>query len=263
MAQLFLIHTLDDPAAATAGAALAAVGYAIWTPPNAFDPQSISYARAVETGIQRSAAVVLVWSVSAAQSADVERRLLYAQQLLKPIAVLRTDAAALPPTLVDAPAVDMDDGHPAELLLPHLPPPEDDDLLLALLTGTIRERKEGIRQAAEAIARGERRDELTAQLADMARNDLMPGVQEAAQRVVDSQTTAPTSASDAHHIFKVRCAKGHFTYFDKRNVCVPDGTIPRARVERAGQALDQLLLTCGTPGCGDQVTVRVSCEGYR
>jgi hypothetical protein len=67
----------------------------------------------------------------------------------------------------------------------------------------------------------------------------------------------PESAREAAHIFGALCAKGHITYFDKRKVCSHQGTVVRRN------QLDVLRLRCGTPGCGEWLTVEVDCEGYR
>jgi hypothetical protein len=67
----------------------------------------------------------------------------------------------------------------------------------------------------------------------------------------------PESAREAAHIFGAPCAKGHITYFDKREVCSHQGTVVRRN------QLDVLRLRCGTPGCGEWLTVEVDCEGYR
>lgn len=64
---------------------------------------------------------------------------------------------------------------------------------------------------------------------------------------------------EAQHIFGVRCPDGHVSYFDKREVCRPQGLIKRTI--RDGKELDELLLACST--CNKPVVVEVDCEGYR
>ncbi|MBP1466202.1 toll/interleukin-1 receptor domain-containing protein [Candidatus Chloroploca sp. M-50] len=66
-----------------------------------------------------------------------------------------------------------------------------------------------------------------------------------------------------NHIFGVRCAKGHVTYFDKQVVCRAGGTIVRLTELRDGKNFDALRLRCGTSGCSEWVVVEVDCEGYR
>jgi hypothetical protein len=73
------------------------------------------------------------------------------------------------------------------------------------------------------------------------------------------QDTAPT----AGQIFAWRCRQGHVTYFDRRVVCRPDGSVTRSVVDRDGKKLDALLLRCGTAGCAESGVIEVDCEGYR
>jgi hypothetical protein len=72
----------------------------------------------------------------------------------------------------------------------------------------------------------------------------------------------PARAAPAH-IFGARCANGHVTYFDKREVCRHQSTVARSTVLREGKELDALRLRCGTPGCGKEIWIDVDCEGYR
>lgn len=266
MTQIFLIHAPEDATVAERiGASLQTKNYTFWQPSPGIDPESISYARAFEVGVQGSAALVLVWSAAAAQSPWVERLLLYGQRLRKRIVIVRLDASALPPTLVEVSSIVFQAANDdlVALFAPHLPPANDDDLLLRLLTGTIKERKQGIQRAAGEIMGGTRREELLAHMDDLARADLMPGVRSAAQAVVDEARPkdAVVDNTASRHIFGARCPNGHVTYFDKRNVCPAHGTVERTTVDLAGKALDELLLNCGT--CHEQVVVRVDCEGYR
>jgi hypothetical protein len=270
MTQIFIIATLEDAAcAAEVRGGLEAQGYAVWQEPPGLDPESISYPKAVEAGLRGSAAVILIWSASAAASAWVERETLYGQQLQKPILLLTRDDTPLPITVVNVPTYDATTScsQASKQLRAHLPPPDLNDVLLALLTHQyIRERKKGIAQAAELLQRGERPAEMLAVLEDIARYDLIESVRQEAQAVLDKtkQSAAPaTSASDARHMVGGRCSKGHITYFDKRAICASDGTIPRAHVQRADKDLDEVYVTCATAGCGEQLVIRVDCEGYR
>lgn len=272
MAQLFLIHaTADIACAAAARVAFAAAGYQVWQLPSHLDSQSASYASALELGIGGSGAAVLIWSAAAQTDEWVERMLLFAQQLKKPLATLRFDGTELPLTLVDTYSVDVDGdcGTAVEHLLPYLPPATDNDLLLALLAHEhIRNKKQGITEAIANIQRGEQHEQLLAILEHMARHDVYNSVREAAQQALDElrQTTAPQTTpvtlGTSRHTFGVRCAKHHVSWFDKREVCSANGTISRSRVQKAGKDLDQLSLPCRTPGCGETVVVPVDCEGY-
>jgi hypothetical protein len=65
-------------------------------------------------------------------------------------------------------------------------------------------------------------------------------------------------------IFGVTCANYHTSYFDKRKVCPNSGeVIVRKVVREQGQELDELVLTCKTPGCDKKIKVRIDCEGYK
>ena len=65
-------------------------------------------------------------------------------------------------------------------------------------------------------------------------------------------------------IFGVTCANLHTSYYDKREVCPDSGVIVvRRLVQEDDKELDELLLTCKTRGCNEQVVVRVDCEDYK
>ena len=68
--------------------------------------------------------------------------------------------------------------------------------------------------------------------------------------------TQQQQGGEARHIFGVTCRKGHVTYFDKRRVCTKKGQVVRDPETK----LDELILECGQ--CGDEMLVRVDCEGY-
>ena len=55
--------------------------------------------------------------------------------------------------------------------------------------------------------------------------------------------------------------KGHVSYFDRRKICPPGGSVVRSVVRRDGKELDELLLKCKS--CGEEVVVEVDCEGYK
>jgi hypothetical protein len=79
---------------------------------------------------------------------------------------------------------------------------------------------------------------------------------------VASTPAQPAAASsEATHIFGVRCANGHITYFDKREVCRHDGNVNRSIVYRDNKPRDALHLRCNT--CKEPIVVEVDCEGYK
>ena len=92
------------------------------------------YARTIDNAIVGSAAVVLVWSSGAEQSEWVERHILLAQRLKKPIVPVVLDSTDLPNTLsVDNAIVGQAScADVAAQLLPHLPAPDSTDPIIAL-----------------------------------------------------------------------------------------------------------------------------------
>jgi TIR domain len=273
MTTIFVSHTKeDDGCAERIHQDLEAKGYTTWREPTSLTMESILYPRTIENVILGSAAVVLVWSNSAASSEWVERHILFAQQVKKPIVPVVLDGTDLPPTLIVGTTIT---GQPpcsdvSAQLLPHLPLPGSADPLIVLSEKAahefIRIRKEAIDQAAEMLKRDEQREGVLAILDYLAHTDLMMGVREKAQEVLDTDakkvTTPAFRPEDSRHIIGVRCKNGHITYFDKRRICSDKETVVRS-VQRAGLELDERDLTCGEYGCGVPVKVHVDCRGYR
>ncbi len=270
MSQIFVSHTQDDAACAESiRQGLEARGYSTWREPTSLSIESILYPRTIENVILGSAAMILVWSNSAASSEWVERHILFAQRLKKLIVPAVIDGTALPPTLV------VDTIIPGQMpcietlkqLPPNFPQPGSEDALIKLSEQAaheyIRERKEAIDKAAEMLKQNEHREEVLAILEYLAHNDQMMGVREKAQEVLDADAkkgAAPSFRSDeSRHIIGARCKNGHVTYFDKRRIC--NDKVNVIRITRAGVELDQRDLTCGT--CGAEISVRLDCRGYR
>ena len=118
------------------------------------------------------------------------------------------------------------------------------------------------------LARNEHREEVVAILEYLAQNDLMTGVREKAQGVLDAQKATPTPQTqffpleDRRHIFQVTCMQcGQINYFDKRQVCAAK-KVPSLRgiTGQPGKTLDEMDLPCGK--CGHTIPTRVDCEGY-
>jgi hypothetical protein len=213
--------------------------------------------------------VILVWSSSAAASEWVERHILFAQRLKKLIIPIVIDGTELPTTLIvetiipgQVPYADA-----VKHLPPNFPRPDNTDPLIKLSEQAshefIRERKEAIDKAAEMLKQNEHREEVLAILEYLAQNDLMMGVREKAQEVLDvdaKKGATPSFRSDeSRYIIGVRCKNGHVTYFDKRRICKDQVDV--IRVMGAGVELDQRDLTCGT--CKEEMKVRLDCRGYR
>src|SRR5579884_3068895 len=265
MTTIFLSSARDDSACAEqVRQGVEQAGYTVWREPDYPMPSDASYPYVVENGILGSAAVVVLWSQSAASFAWVKRHLLFAQRFFKPLVVVRLDETSLPSTLLGE---SLSGGESCsavvEQVLKRLPAPESPDPLLTLgeqaSNTSLRVRKEAIDEAAAMLQRGEHREAVLATLEYLARNDLMSSVREKAQAVLatamQQQTPsppAPTRPQDARHLFGVRCKNGHITTFDRRKVCSQRKEIMRG--------LDELILTCSE--CGVQMAVDVDCEGY-
>jgi TIR domain len=271
MTQIFVSHSKEDAdCAENIRKGLEAKGYTTWREPTSLTMESILYPRTIETVILGSAALVLVWSSSAAQSEWVERHILFAQQLEKSIVPIVIDGTDLPPTLIVSTTITGQASCTDAVahLLAHLPASDNTDPLIVLSEKAahefIRIRKEAIDQAADMLKRDEQREAVLAILEYLAHNDLMMGVREKAQEVLDADakkvTTPAFRPEDSRHIIGVRCRNGHITYFDKRRICSDEATVVRS-VQRAGLELDERDLTCGE--CGVPVKVHVDCRGYR
>ena len=241
MTRIFISSAQENAHCAdTLHTGLEAHGYTTWHEPASPGLTSTTYPHTVETALLGSAAVVLIWSQHAAQNAWVERHLLFAQTLKKPIFPLLLDSTNLPNILVSITPLtiqaDCTDAVVALLALPSFPPAHSTDALITLSELAthefIRERKAAIEQAATLLTRGEHREEVLALLTYLAKNDLIMGVREKAQEVLDAeaQKTAPAPPvfrpADAQYIFGVRCKNGHVSYFDKRVVCVASRPVP-------------------------------------
>jgi TIR domain-containing protein len=271
MTQIFVSHSPNDAECVEQlRQGLEAKGYTVWREPASLSMESILYPRTIENDLLRSAAIVLVWSSSAAQSEWVERHILFGQRLKKMIVPVVIDGTGLPTTLIvdtiiksQVPCTDVVT-HPP----PDFPSPNSTDPLIVLSEQAaheyIRERKAAIDQAAEMLQRGEHREEVLAILEYLAQNDLMMGVRDKAQEVLhaDTRRVTPVPPSDqSHHIFGVRCPHGHISYFDKRRVCSAFKEVPRDIRQSAGIELDELHLKCDQ--CGVEVVAREDCRGYK
>ena len=271
MTQIFVSHTSNGAECAEQiRQGLEARGYSTWREPTSLSMESILYPRTIENVILGSAAVVLVWSSSAAPSEWVERHILFAQSLKKLIVPVVIDGTGLPTTLIvdtiitsHVPCVDV-----VKQLPQNFPQPGSADPLIKLSEQAahefIRERKEAIDHAAEMLKQGGHREEVLAILEYLAHNDLMMGVREKAQEVLDADAKKATPSpppGQSRHIFGVRCRNGHVSYFDKRLVCSAYKEVPRESRQSAGIELDELHLKCSQ--CGVEVVAREDCRGYK
>ncbi len=191
MTMIFVSSAREDVACAEQiRQGLEAAGYTTWREPASLSIESVLYPPTIENSILASAAVVLVWSGNAAQSAWVERHMLFAQSLKKRLLLVLRDEADIPATLIAdvtiAASVPCEDI--ASQLLPHISVPDSTDALLMFSKKAaheyIRERKEAIALAAEMLKRNEQREAVLAVLEYLVHNDLMMGVRDAAQAVI-------------------------------------------------------------------------------
>lgn len=277
MTMIFVSSAHEDVACAEQiRQGLEAAAHTTWREPASLSIGSVLYPPTIENAILASAAVVLVWSGNAAQSAWVERHLLFAQSLKKQIIPVLRDATGLPVTLLadvtiaaSVPCADV-----ASQLMPHLPAPDSTDAFLTISEKAahefIRERKEAIALAAQMLTRNEQREAVLAVLEYLAQNDLMMGVRDAARKAIEADAQKATPAhftslrpEDARYMLGVRCKNGHVSYFDKRRVCKASSSFKREVVRGADRELDELHLPCDTNTCNEIVVARVDCRDYR
>src|SRR6266702_7049099 len=133
MTQIFVSHASNDAECAEQlRQGLETKGYSVWREPTSLSMESLLYPRTIENVILGTAAVLLVWSSSAAPSEWVERHILFAQRLKKLIVPVVIDGTGLPPTLI-VETVITSQVHCANVvkqLPPEFPQPDSTDSLL-------------------------------------------------------------------------------------------------------------------------------------
>jgi TIR domain len=276
MTILFISHVKEDAhCVEELRKGLESQGYVVWRKPKYPDSKSASYLGMIENAILSSAALVLVWSSSAAKDEWVESHTLFAQSLRKLVFPVLRDTTSLPKTLVAASPVSNQvscaDTVAALMALPDFPPAQSNDPFIKLYERAthefIRDRKAAIDQAAEMLRRSEHREEMLALLEYLAKNDLTMGVRDKSRQVLDAEEKkahAPSPSlypNDSRHMFAVRCKNGHVSYFDKRIVCGAHKEKIRSLTSSSGKELDELRLTCST--CSEEIFARVDCESYK
>ena len=273
MTTLFLSHAQEDaPCVQSMRQGLEAKGYNVWREKGYVGPSDSSYPRMIENGILGSAAVVLVWSDKAVGVREIERQMAFARQLKKLVLAVVLDSTALPAALTGVVSVQSQApcSDAVTQLLPHLPTADSSDALIQFWQKAAHEyntvRKEAIDMAAEMLKRGEHRDPVLAVLAYLAQHDLMAGVKDKAQAVLDAESRQsaplPFRHNEARHMISMTCEKcWHVNYFDRRDVCPLKKDAWRAYKTQNSKRLDVLKLTCKT--CGTEAYVDVDCEGYR
>src|SRR5262249_10238458 len=135
----------------------------------------------IENAILGCAVVLLLWSRSAAHSAEVARHLPFALHLKKAILLLMLDQTGLPATLDDFPPFEVHSRWTdivTQLMQDSLlPSPDSVDPLFTLsqlaASNLLSERKAAVRQAKEMLQRNEHRAAVLAIVSYLARHDLM------------------------------------------------------------------------------------------
>jgi len=128
----------------------------------------------------------------------------------------------------------------------------------------IRERRAGIKMAAEMLAHNLDRNEVHEMLTALAKDDLIGTVRTDAQNALadDDAHRHPTPAPPPDYVFGAKCKYCHtITYLDKRKVCQKQGDLNREVVVRDGQVVNAISVTC--EHCGKEFKAFVPCEGYK
>jgi len=195
MTSLFLLHASEDAARAESlRTSLTIQGYSVWCEPLSLPVSDMLDPRAIENAILGSAVVLLLWSRSAARSAEVARHLPFALSLKKAVVLLLLDQTGLPATLDSFPPFMVQSlctDIVTQLMQESLLPPLDSvDPLFALAqlaaSSLLSERKAAIQQANAMLERNEQRPAVLALLSYLVQHDLIPGVRELAQGALDA-----------------------------------------------------------------------------
>ena len=273
MINLVLLLSSQDAACARAlRTGLEARGYHVWRQPHATQVSSISHT--IKGAVLSSAVVVLLWSESAASSADVAELVPLLLALKKTVLPLLLDQTELPHSLQHFPAFSVQQpwsSIAAQLVQQALlPPPDRDDPLirLAALAGSnlLTERKDAVKQAELMLQHNDHRPEVRAILTYLAQHDGMIGVREAAQDALKADISrqqslqsspflSALSIGNPNDMLGVRCRKcGHVTYFNKHRICKESRQVVRGYQE-------ELKLECES--CSAEMQIQVDCEGYK
>jgi hypothetical protein len=274
MTTLLLLYAQADVSSAEQiRTGLEAQGYRVWHEPSTRSLNDPAHPRTRAGVILSCAAVVLVWSVDAAQSSDVAPYLPLVQQLTKPMYALLLDNTALPQTLTPIVALSAQApyAHVVAQLVPHLPSQQSADALFTLYEKAAHEyipvRKEAIALAAEMLRRGEEQARVQAVLEYLASKDSITSVREMAQETLQAGAGMQPPSPQPHaspHVVEVSCpACGNVNYFDKRVICKGEVSIYRLTnllSELSDLYKRDLYLECKK--CGKPMVVPVDCKGY-
>lgn len=271
MAMLQLLHAqVDVTCAEQVRTGLETQGYRVWQEPRTFSLNDPANPRTQAGAVLSCAAIVLVWSVDAAQSSDVMPYLPLVLQLTKPVYALLLDNTALPQALIPIAALPVLAPYTNVVaqLVPQLPSQQSTDALFTLYEKAAHEyisvRKEAIALAAEMLRRSEEQARVRAVLEHLASKDSITSVREMAQETLQAgertQTPSPQPGVSSH-IVEVLCpACGHLNYFDKYLICKEDVWVYRGKSERPSAHQRDLYLQCKK--CHEPMVMPVDCRGY-
>lgn len=258
---------------------LEGLGYTVWREPSYPHPQSASYPAMIEAALLGSAALVLVWSSRSVSDAWVQRQRLFAERLQKPIFPVLLDEPPLPQTLANSSSL-ANQSPCANVVtqlvaLPGFPSTQSNPFLSIFEQAAhehIYRRKEAISEAVKMLQHDDHREALLALLEYLAVSDPMMGVRDKAQEALDAEKRRTDAAAsppplfspaDAQYIFGVRCKQGHVSYFNKRDECQKHRGVQRVQKTEGGKVLDELVLKCQTPSCGETVVAYIDCGGLK
>lgn len=271
MTQVFLAYTHSDVTCAEQiEQGLEYQGYSVYQNMRNMGVLSPSHTRRIHKGIRGSAALIVIWSVDAAQSECVESAVAAAHHLKKPVVAVIMAGAKFPTAEVGVHLVHSQPpcSDAIALIKPYLPQADSEDPLIELQAQLshehIRERKVGIARAADILSADDYHEEVLAMLQDIEEYDEIESVREAARIALHGKAgrlAQATLTDDARHLVPVKCVHGHEQTLDKRRVC-PHGTvIRRDATEQDRTALSEIYFKCEKCGAGTVVTI--DCEGYK
>lgn len=279
MTTLFISHTPEDTSEAeTLGQKLEARGYSCERHPNQKALTPYLDLRTDENAILRCATLLVIWNAQAVQTSEIAQHLRIAHQFKKPVVFLASDdtPVSVAPDMPAATVLKTSVQHEIlpELLL-QLPALDSQDALILLGEKAaheyIRDRRIAIDLAKGMLERQEHCEEALAILSHLAQRDLMPGIRESAQEVLDKdrQTLMPVTQvpatpvlnpQDQQYMLGVRCkACQHITYVDRRRLCHEKQARLRKRPAGSVKESDPMDVACSK--CGHMMLVHVNCEG--
>jgi nucleoside phosphorylase len=170
------------------------------------DPQHLSSPRSSERNILGSSGIVLVWGSNTKQDTWVMQKLLFAQQIRRPIFPVLLDTTPLPDILTHTPSATWQGGEietmATLLTLPNFPIAQNTDPFERLCEQAaqerIHQRKEAIELAAIMLKQNKHREGVQAVLKYLAQHDLMMSVRNLAKEVLRTDAATIMANSQQH-----------------------------------------------------------------